>query len=267
MMMMEEGNQEPVRCERDGAAARVVIDREARHNMLDLATIGSLTRIFSELKDDPEIRVVILTGAGDRFFSEGADLEELSGLAPEAVASYVEAGQARAGLIEDLGKPVIGAINGPAAGSGCELALACTWRIAVQQARLEQPEARLGLMPAWGAIRRLSRTIGKARTMELILTGEPLGADDALALGLFNRVVAGRAELDAACDELAGRLALNAPLAVRYALEALNHGIEMPLSEGLRLESALFGLCFATEDVKEGTRAFLEKRPPIFKGR
>jgi enoyl-CoA hydratase len=260
-------NRDPVSCERRPGAALVVIDRAARRNALDLAAIASLTRVFSELKADSEVRVVILTGAGDEYFSAGSEIEELSGLTPEEAIEYAAAGQALTGLIENLGRPVIGAINGLAAGSGCELASACTWRIAVQEAGFAQTEASLGLMPAWGAIRRLSRMIGRSRTLEMILTGAVVTAAEALSLGLVNRVVADRAALMAEVDTLAQQLGRNAPLAVKYALEAVNHGVELPLAEGLRLEAALFGLCFATEDVREGTRAFLEKRPPQFKGR
>jgi enoyl-CoA hydratase/carnithine racemase len=260
-------NQDPVRCERRDSSALVTIDRRSVDNALNLRAVQELTNIFSELKDDSGVRAVILTGAGDRAFSAGADVEEIAALTPQEATSYASAGQVLTRLIERLGKPIIGAINGPAYGCGCELALACTWRIATKKAEFAQPEATLGLTPAWGGIGRLSRLIGRSGALEMILTGEPIPAEEALRIGLVNRIAEDSEEMMAVCEELAQQIARSAPLAVKYALEAVNHAVEMPLEEGLRLESALFGLCFATEDVREGTRAFLEKRHPIFEGR
>jgi enoyl-CoA hydratase len=270
-------NEVFVRCERYDGFALVIIDRQARENALNQAAIQQLVRTFTELRNDPQVRAVILTGAGEQAFSVGADLEEhsdladLAGLAslahltPEQAAAYGRAGGELADLMEGLGKPVIGAINGLASGGGCELALVCAWRIASASAAFALPDLQHGLIPGWGGSSRLSRVIGKSRALAMILTGEPIGAEEALRIGLVDRVVAD-GELMTVCEELARRIARNAPLAVKYALEAVDHGSEVTLSEGLRLESALFGLCFATGDFREGIRAFLEKREPVFKG-
>jgi enoyl-CoA hydratase/carnithine racemase len=258
-------NEVFVRCERYDGFALVLIDRQARENALNQAAIRQLVRTFTDLQNDPEVRAVILSGAGDQAFSVGADLEELSHLTPEQAAAYGCAGGELAALLEGLGKPVIAAINGPASGGGCELALVCTWRVASASATFALPDVKRGLIPGWGGSSRLARLIGKSRALAMILTGEPIGAEEALRIGLVDRVVA-EGELMAVCQELARRIARNAPLAVKYALEAVNHGSEVALSEGLRLESALFGLCFATGDFREGVNAFLEKREPLFKG-
>jgi enoyl-CoA hydratase len=258
-------NEVFVRCERCDGFALVIIDRQSQDNALSHAAVQQLLSAFTELRNDPEVRAVILTGAGEHAFSVGADLEELSHLTPEQGAAYGRAGGELAALIEGLGKPVIGAINGLASGGGCELALVCAWRIASESATFALPDVQHGLMPGWGGSSRLSRVIGKSRALAMILTGEHIGAEEALRIGLVDRVVADGG-LMAVCQELARRIARNAPLAVKYALEAINHGSEITLSEGLRLESALFGLCFATGDFREGVRAFLEKREPVFKG-
>jgi enoyl-CoA hydratase len=260
-------DQDLVLCERRDLSALVIINREDELNTLDLKTIRELTRIFSELQNDPDVRVIILTGAGERAFSAGADLAEMSTLTPQQAKEYAREGQALMSLIEDLGKPVIGAINGLAVGGGVELATACTWRIAVANSSFSQPEARLGWMPGFGGTTRLPKLIGKSRALEMILTGEPITARESMLIGLVNLVVSDHREMMAICLKLALRLSRNAPLAIKYALDAVNHGAEVTMAEGLRLESALFGLCFSTEDVKEGTRAFLEKRHPNFKGR
>jgi enoyl-CoA hydratase len=260
-------NQDLVHCDRSNSLALVTINREDELNELDLTTMRELARIFSEIQNDPDVRVAILTGAGQRAFSAGADLEAISALTAEQAKEYAREGQALTVLIEDLGKPVIGAINGLAVGSGCELAMACTWRIATANSTFAQPETRFGLMPGFGGTTRLPKLIGKSRALEMILTGEPLAAQEAMLIGLVNLVVPDSGELMRACRELALQISRNAPLAVKYALEAVNHGAEVTMAEGLLLESSLFGLCFATEDVKEGTRAFLEKRHPVFKSR
>jgi enoyl-CoA hydratase/carnithine racemase len=254
-----------VRCERHDKFALAIIDRQARDNALNQAAIEQLSRTFAELRNDPAVRAVILTGAGEQAFSIGADLEEFSHLTPEQAAAYGRAGGELAVLIEGLGKPVIGAINGLASGGGCELALVCAWRIASASAAFALPDVGRGLIPGWGGSSRLSRVIGKSRALAMILTGEPIAAEEALRIGLVDRVVAD-GELMTVCEELARRIARNAPLAVKYALEAVNHGSEVALAEGVRLESALFGLCFASGDFREGVKAFLEKREPVFKG-
>jgi enoyl-CoA hydratase/carnithine racemase len=258
-------NEVFVRCERHDKFALAIIDRQARDNALNQAAIEQLSRTFAELRNDPAVRAVILTGAGEQAFSIGADLEELSHLTPEQAVAYGRAGGELAALIEGLGKPVIGAINGLASGGGCELALVCAWRIASASAAFALPDLRRGLIPGWGGGSRLARVIGKSRALAMILTGEPIAAEEALRIGLVDHVVAD-GELMTVCEELARRIARNAPLAVKYALEAVNHGSEVALAEGVRLESALFGLCFASGDFREGVKAFLEKREPVFKG-
>jgi enoyl-CoA hydratase len=261
----------PALCERLDSFALVKIARENQGNTLNLSTLQELNRIFSGLQKDNEIRAVILTGSGEKAFSAGIEIEEISALTPEQAKEYAREGQGLTDLIEDLGKPVIGAINGLAHGGGCELAAACAWRIAVATATFAQPAVKLGLAPGFGGSTRLPNLMGKSRALEMILTGDAISAEEALRTGLVNRLVADRVELINLCQALARRISRNAPRAVSYALEAVNHGAGhgagLTLAEGLRLESALFALCFATEDVKEGTRAFLEKRDPDFKGR
>lgn len=241
----------------------VTITRPAQQNALDTATLSALQEVFTAIKIDDAVRVVILTGAGNEAFSAGSAVTTLP---PEQISEHARLGQTLTGLIEDLGKPVIAAINGLAYGSGCELALACTWRIAVAQAQFAWPEVRRGLLPGFGGATHLPRLIGKARALEILLTGAPIEADEALRIGLINRVAKDQSELLTICHDLATQISRNAPLAIKYALEAVNHGHALPLPEGLQLESALFARCFATEDAREGTQAFLEKRTPVFKG-
>lgn len=255
-------NSPPVKYTHHDLIATVTITRPAQQNALDAATLSSLLDVFTEIKNTADVRVVILMGAGDEAFSAGAE----SALIAEQAKESARVGQTLLNLLEDLGKPVIAAINGLAYGGGCELALACTWRIAVVHAQFAQPEAKLGLLPGFGGITRLPRMIGKACALEMILTGEPIAAEEALRIGLISRVAKDRSELLTICHELATQISRHAPLAIKYALEAVNHGAALPLAEGLRLESALFGLCLATEDVREGTQAFLAKRAPVFKG-
>ncbi len=260
-------SNDPVLVEHHDSFTLITINREAKLNALNPATIQDLTRILTELQNDSNVRVVILNGAGERAFSAGADIEELSALTPDEASDFARAGQALTNLIEDLGKPVIGAINGLAYGGGCELATACAWRIATANAKFGQPEAKIGLSPGFGGTARLSKLIGKSKVLEMILTGDPITADEALRISLINYIARDRDDLMTRCEEIAQQISRNAPLAIKYALEAVNHGAEIAMAKGLRLESALFGLCFATEDVKEGTQAFLEKRHPIFKGK
>jgi enoyl-CoA hydratase len=212
------------------------------------------------------VRVVILTGAGEKAFVAGADIGELGEQSPVAAKEYTHRGQAVVDAIEDLGKPVIACVNGFALGGGCELALACTMRIASDNAKLGQPEVKLGLIPGYGGTQRLARLVGKGIAMQLVLTGEMISAQEAHRIGLVNEVVPA-AELIPRAEAIAAKIIANAPLAIQYAMEAVNHGLDLPLADGLFLEATLFAVCCATEDKNEGTKAFLEKRPAQFKGR
>jgi len=252
--------------ERDGAIAVVTIDRRQVLNALDRATIDELRRAVLELKHDKAIRCLILTGAGEKAFVAGADIHELERLTPNEAEAYALGGQHVFDLVEHLGKPVIAAVNGFALGGGCELAMACTLRLASDSARFGQPEVKLGVMPGFAGTQRLPRLVGKGRALDLLLTGRVIDAQEALAIGLVNRVVPA-ADLMARAKELASSLSALAPGAMRSIVEAVNRGLEMAFPEAAFLEAALFGLCFSTSDMREGTRAFLEKRPALFTGK
>jgi enoyl-CoA hydratase len=217
-------------------------------------------------KLDDAVRVVILTGAGEKAFIAGADINELAQQTPVDGKEMSIFGQGVLRILETMGKPSIAAINGFALGGGCELALACSIRLASRNAKLGQPEVKLGILPGYGGSQRLARLCGKGVAHELVLGAEMISADEAMRIGLVNHVYE-PAELMPAAEALAKKIAANAPLAVQYAMEAIEHGMEMPQEEGLFLEATLFGLCCATEDMKEGTRAFLEKRAAQFKGK
>jgi enoyl-CoA hydratase len=250
----------------DAGVAVLTIQRPQRLNAIDATTIEEIRHAALDFQKDEAVRCVIVTGAGDKAFVAGADINELARDTPDAARQRALAGQHAFDLIEQLGKPVIAAVNGFALGGGCELAMACTFRIAADTARFGQPEINLGLIPGFAGTQRLPRLVGKARAMELILTGHPITASEALAIGLVNRVVPA-ADLMKEVRALAAELAAKPPIALRYAMEAINSGLEMPFGEGCRLEAALFGMTTATEDMKEGTRAFLEKRKADFRGR
>ena len=252
--------------ERDDAVALVTINRPQVLNALNMATLDELRRVILDLKRDESVRAVILTGSGEKAFVAGADINELAVQTPITGREHALAGQHVLDLIEHMGKPVIAAINGYALGGGCELALACTLRIAADTARLGQPEVNLGILPGYAGTQRLPRLVGKARAMELILTGAQITASEAERIGLVNRVVPA-ADLLAEARKLAAALARQAPIAVRYILDAINHGLEMPFVEGCRFEATLFGLVAASDDMREGTRSFLEKRKPEFTGK
>ncbi len=252
--------------ERDGAIAIVTINRPKVLNALDSQTIDELRRAILDLKQDAGVRVVILTGAGEKAFVAGADINELAVQTPPGGREHALAGQHVLDVIENMGKPVVAAINGYALGGGCELAMACTLRIAADTAKLGQPEIALGLLPGYAGTQRLSRLVGKGKAMEMILTGAPIAADEALRIGLVNRVVPAAALMGEA-RALAAQLAKSAPIAMRYIINAVNKGTEMAFAEACQYEATLFGLVASTEDMREGTAAFLEKRQPDFKGK
>jgi enoyl-CoA hydratase len=251
--------------ERDGAIAVVTVNRPKVLNALDFATLDELRRTMEGLARDAAIRCIVLTGAGDKAFVAGADITELAGQSPTSGRERARAGQRVFDAIENLGTPVIAAINGYALGGGCELAMACTIRIAADSAVLGQPEINLGLIPGYGGTQRLARLAGTGRALELLLTGDRVSAAEAYRLGLVNRVVPA-AELMVEARKLAATIAAKAPVAVRYILEAVHRGASLPLGEAQSLEAALFGLVAATDDMREGTQAFLDKRKPAFKG-
>jgi enoyl-CoA hydratase len=251
--------------ERDGALVIVTINRPAVLNALDTPTTDDLRRLMTDLRDDASVRVVIVTGAGDKSFVAGADINELAALTPVGAREHARRGQQVFDLIEQLGKPVIAAVNGFALGGGCELAMACTLRIAAETARFGQPEINLGIIPGFAGTQRLARLVGKGAALEILLTGRQIKADEALRIGLVNKVVPSASLLDEA-RALASQLAAQAPIASRFILDAVNHGLEVPFAEGEALEATLFGMIASTADMREGTRAFLEKRKARFKG-
>ncbi len=257
---------ENVLYEKKGAIAYVTINRPKVLNALNTPTWMDLRRAFEATRDDAAVRGVILTGAGDKAFIAGADIGELANsTAVEAQASS-SFGQAVLDLVETLGKPVIAAVNGFALGGGCEAAMACTLRIAAENAKFGQPEVKLGLLPGGGGTQRLPRLVGKGRALQLILSGDMISAQDAYRIGLVNEVVPA-ANLIPRAEAILEQITSNAPIAITFALEAVNKGLETSQSVGLALEAAYFGLCAATEDKKEGTAAFLEKRAAQFHGR
>jgi len=252
--------------ERRNGIGYVTVNRPEKMNSLNRKTMDELQECFQEIERDEEVRTVILTGAGEKAFVGGADINELAIQTPVEGKEMSVRGQKILDLIEHLGKPVIAAVNGYALGGGCELALACTIRIASENARLGQPEVKLGLVPGYAGTQRLPRLVGRGRALEILLTGDPISAAEAYRIGLVNQVVPAQ-DLMATAEKLAQRIMANAPLAVKFALEAVNHGLEMTEAEGQFLEANLFGLCCTTADMKEGTRAFLEKRPAKFTGK
>jgi enoyl-CoA hydratase len=246
--------------------ARITFHRPNVLNALNFKTIDELSHCLDAVRDEDSVRVLILTGSGDKSFVAGADINELARQTALGGKDTALRGQSVFRKLETMGKPSIAAINGFALGGGCELALACTMRIASRTARLGQPEVKLGILPGYGGSQRLARLCGKGIAHEMILTGDMIGADEALRIGLVNHITE-PAELLPTAEAIARKIVANAPLAVKYSLEAIERGMEMPLEEGLFLEATLFGLCCATEDMREGTRAFIEKRPAKFQGR
>jgi enoyl-CoA hydratase len=247
------------------AVAIITINRPKVLNALNRQTLDELRSVLLELKADAAVRAIVVTGAGEKAFVAGADISELAAQTPASARDHALAGQQLFDLIENLGKPVIAAINGFALGGGCELAMACTLRLAADTARLGQPEIALGLLPGYAGTQRLSRLVGKGRALEMMLTGAPISAADAERIGLVNRVVPAAALMSEA-RALAGVLARQAPVAIEYILSAVHQGLEMPFAAACAFEATLFGLIAATDDMREGTTAFLEKRKPSFKG-
>src|SRR5438477_8044860 len=258
--------RENVLYEKKGPIAYVTINRPKVLNALNKATIAELNEVFKDAREDAAVRGVILTGAGDKAFAAGADIAEMANDTSAEAEDKTRHGQRLTKVIENLGKPVVAAVNGFALGGGCELAMACTIRLAVETAKFGQPEVTIGIIPGGGGTQRLPRLVGKGRALQLILTGEMIGAQEAYRIGLVNEVVAA-ADLIPRAETILKQIFANAPLAVKYSLEAVNNGLETSLVEGLSLEASLFGLCAGTEDKKEGTQAFLQKRAAQFQGR
>jgi len=252
--------------ERDGAVAVVTIKRPQVLNALNSPTVDELRRAVLDLKHDAAVRVVIITGVGEKAFVAGADINELVAQRATEGKEHALRGQHVFDLIENMGKPVIAAINGYALGGGCELAMACTLRVAADTARFGQPEINLGIIPGYGGTQRLSRLVGKGVALDLLLTGRQVMAAEALQIGLVNRVVPA-AELMGEVKRLAGELSTKAPVAAQYIIEAVNRGLDVSLDTAQCLEATLFGLVASTDDKREGTAAFLEKRKADFKGR
>jgi enoyl-CoA hydratase len=244
----------------------ITINRPEKLNAMNIETIEELRAAFQEFGDDLEVRAVIFTGAGEKAFIAGADISEFIHLDAEKGREYASRGQALTTTIEDFPKPVIAAINGYALGGGTEFALACHIRLASENARLGQPEVKLGIIPGYGGTQRLARLVGKGKAMEMILSGRIIEAEEAQMMGLVNKVVPA-AELLSAAETLAKEIIKNAPLALAYSIEAINHGLDKTLAEGLKLEAEIFGRCCATEDFREGAKAFIEKRKADFRGR
>jgi len=253
-------------CEKKAGIAYVTINRPKALNALSHATLDELRAVMKDARDDAAVRGVIITGSGDKAFVAGADITEIASASAIEAQALTRGGQSTFDLIEHLGKPVIAAINGFALGGGCELAMACTLRLATARARFGQPEVKLGVIPGFGGTQRLPRLVGKGRALQLILTGDTIDAQEANRIGLINEIVEAD-QLIARAEAILNRVTANAPIATRLALEAVNHGVEMTLAQGLVLEGGLFSLCASTDDKREGTSAFIEKRSPEFNGK
>jgi enoyl-CoA hydratase len=252
--------------EKDGSIATITFNRPEVHNALNNAMVEGLAEALDDIEGDESIQCIILTGAGEKSFLSGSDISELS---KRTTLTGVEASQKRQALLsrlENFHLPSIAAINGYAFGVGCEIALACTMRLASAKAKFGQLEINLGIIPGGGGTQRLPRLIGKARASELILLGKVIDAEEAYRIGLVNRVVAPE-DLMAECRQWAVNISEKSPVAVKYALRAVNQGMEVDLASGLKIESLCIGACFASEDSREGLNAFLEKRKPFFTGK
>jgi enoyl-CoA hydratase len=249
-----------------GGIALIAVNRPDKLNALSGAVLAELRDAFERIEKDPSIRAAILTGAGEKAFVAGADISEVATLSPAQAREFARRGQEAFRLLETSSKPSVAAINGYALGGGLELAMACTVRFAAEGAKLGQPEVKLGLIPGYGGTQRLPRLVGRGRALELLLAGEPITAAEAHRIGLVNAVVP-PAQLLPYCRAWLGRVLAHAPVALALVLEAVDAGLSVGLEQGLRLEAAAFGVCAATEDCREGMRAFLEKRKPAFAGK
>jgi enoyl-CoA hydratase len=252
--------------EKKDGIAYITFNRPKVLNALNRKTVEELQSALLDARGDESVRVLILTGAGEKSFVAGADISELALQTPVKGKEFSLYGQSVFHLLETMAKPSICAINGFALGGGCELALSCTIRIASKTAKMGQPEVKLGILPGYGGTQRLARLCGKGAAHEICLTGEMITAEEALRIGLVNHTYE-PAELILAAEAMARKIIANGPLAVKFTMEAIERGTEMPLEEGLFLEATLFGVTCATEDMREGTKAFLEKRPAQFKGK
>ena len=252
--------------EKNARLARLTINRPKALNALNQATLAEIGAALEDIRDDAGIAGLIVTGAGDKAFVAGADITEIASISAVEASAFTRRGQAVFDLLENLGKPSVAAVNGFALGGGCELAMACTLRLATESARFGQPEVKLGVTPGFGGTQRLPRLVGKGRALQLILSGEPIDAHEAYRIGLVNEIVVAEKLLERAAQIL-GKIGANAPLAVRFSIEAVNRGLQVSQAEGLVIESALFAVCASSEDKKEGTAAFIGKRQAQFIGR
>ena len=257
---------ENVLYEKKSPIAYVTINRPRVLNALNAKTISELRSVFEDARDDSAVHGVVFTGAGEKAFAAGADISEMANDTPVTAEERTRSGQALTDLIDNLGKPVVAAVNGFALGGGCELSMASTIRIATETAKFGQPEVKLGIMPGYGGTQRLPRLVGKGRALQLILSGEFISAQEAYRIGLVNEIVPA-ANLIARAEAILKQIIANAPISVKFSIEAVNKGLDTSLAEGLLLEASLFAICVATEDKKEGTSAFLAKRAPQFQGR
>jgi enoyl-CoA hydratase/carnithine racemase len=257
---------ENVLYEKKDGIAYVTLNRPKVLNALNQRTWQDLRAAFEDVRDDATVRGVILTGAGDKAFIAGADISEIAHITAVDAERSSRYGQDVLTLVENLGKPVIAAVNGFALGGGCETAMACTIRVASEHARFGQPEVTLGIIPGGGGTQRLPRLVGKGRALQIILSGAMITAQEAYRIGLVNEVVPAT-DLIPRAEAILKQIFANAPVAIRFSLEAVNRGLETSQAEGMALEASLFGLCAGTEDKDEGTQAFLQKRPAKFKGR
>jgi enoyl-CoA hydratase len=252
--------------EKRNGTAYVTVNRPKALNALNRKTLAELRLVFEDAGKDPGVRGIILTGSGNKAFIAGADITEIAALKGAEGEQFARDGQITFDLIENLEKPVIAAVNGFAVGGGNEIAMACTIRLATEGAKFGQPEVKLGIIPGFGGTQRLPRLVGKGLALQLILTAEMISAQEAYHIGLVNEVVPAE-QLIPRAEAILKQINTNAPLGIRFAIQAVNKGLETSQAEGLILESSLFGICTTTEDRKEGTSAFLEKRAPKFQGR